>query len=151
VLKLRGTDRRHRGAGEPRPDPSVPPCPDWLDDQAKQAWAQVVPPLAAAGMLSVVDGNALARYVTYWGRWRAAQAFLAKHGAVYPVKDEAGHVKCLVQVPQVAIAAKLGALLARLEQEFGMTPSARTRIRAAPSDGDEAEDDPLQEFMRIAP
>ncbi len=47
---------------------------------------------------------------------------------MYPLKDEAGQTKCFQQWPQVAIAHKLALQLTRLEQEFGMTPSARTRI-----------------------
>jgi P27 family predicted phage terminase small subunit len=75
--------------------------------------------------------------------------FLAKNGSVYPLKDEQGKLKCLVQVPQVAIAHKLGMALSRLEAEFGMTPSARSRIQALPGRDDE-DDDPLREFMHIA-
>ena len=48
---------------------------------------------------------------------------------MYPHKDESGKVKCFQQWPQVAIANKLAIQLTRLEQEFGMTPSARTRIQ----------------------
>jgi len=149
ILKLRGTFRKHRSKNEPRTQAEVPPCPEWLDEQAKNAWGQVTPQLAQMGVLSRIDGNALSRYVTYWSRWKAAEEFLAKHGSVYPIKDEAGKVKCLVQVPQVAIAAKLGTLLGRLEAEFGMTPSSRSRIEALPSDKEDQ--DPLAEFMKIAP
>ena len=53
---------------------------------------------------------------------------MQKHGDIYPVKDESGRTKCLIQLPQVAIANRLAAQLTRLEQKFGMTPSAATRI-----------------------
>lgn len=36
---------------------------------------------------------------------------------------------CVQQWPQVAIANKLAQQLSRLEAEFGMTPSARSRIQ----------------------
>ena len=42
--------------------------------------------------------------------------------------DGNGRIKCMAQFPQVSIAHKLGMLLTRMEAEFGMTPSARTRI-----------------------
>jgi phage terminase small subunit len=38
-------------------------------------------------------------------------------------------------------------LLTRLEQEFGMTPSSRSRIQITVSPPDAA--DPLQEFLRL--
>jgi phage terminase small subunit len=48
---------------------------------------------------------------------------------VYTIKDEQGRVKCVMPFPQVAIANKLVQQLIRLAQEFGMTPSARSRIQ----------------------
>ena len=44
---------------------------------------------------------------------------------------EDGRIRYFQQWPQVAIASKLAQQLTRLEQEFGMTPSARTRIAVA--------------------
>ena len=48
---------------------------------------------------------------------------------MYPLRSDDGKVKCFMQWPQVAIAHKLAQQLTRLEQEFGMTPSARTRVQ----------------------
>ena len=75
-----------------------------------------------------IDGHALARYCQLWARWKKAELFVRKHGDVYLLKDESNRLKRLMQFPQVAIADKLAAQLTRLEQEFGMTPSAPTRI-----------------------
>ena len=61
---------------------------------------------------------------------RGPRANVAGHGAI---KDDRGKLKCLQQVPQVAIANKLAQALTRLEQEFGMTPSARSRINVQPA------------------
>ena len=110
------------------PPEGLPECPDWIDEEAKAAWAHLVPMLQAMGVLTRIDDMALARYCQYWARWKKAEQFIQKHGDSYPLKDEKGRVKCVAQFPQVAIAHKLGALLGRLEQEFGMTPSARSRI-----------------------
>ena len=151
VLKLRGTYRKHRRRGEPHPDQMPPECPDWLDDVAKEAWAQLIPQLQQMGVLTQIDGNALCRYCQFWSRWKKAELFIAKHGEVYPLKDEQGKLKCLVQIPQVAIAHKLGALLTRLEQEFGLTPSSRARLQCSAMYSREDDiDDPFQEFMRPA-
>ena len=131
VLKLRGstlvTKRRKRA--EPKPSVGVPKVPDWLDADARAMWAELIPTLENMGVLARVDGNALARYCRLWSRWRKAEAFLDKHGEMYPLKGEGGQVKYFQQWPQVSIATKLAQQLTRLEQEFGMTPSARTRIQ----------------------
>lgn len=128
-LKLKGTLRKHRSRKEPKPDPTIQECPDFLDDLAKQVWQEIVLQLAEMNVLTRIDANALARYCGYFSRWRMAEAFIEKHGEVYPIKTDDGSVKHIQQVPQVAISHKLGTLLTRLEQEFGMTPSARSRIQ----------------------
>jgi P27 family predicted phage terminase small subunit len=131
ILKLRGSPlaTKRRNLREPKGPPGRPRCPDWLDEDAKAAWRHLIPQLDSMGVLTRIDGNALARYCRLWSRWRKAEAFLDKNGEMYPLKDEAGKVKCFQPFPQVSIANKLAQQLTRLEQEFGMTPSARTRIQ----------------------
>ena len=128
ILKLRGSKRASRAKREVKAASGIPQRPDWLDGEARVAWDHLVPMLEGMGVLSVVDGHALSRYCRLWSRWRKAEDFIDDHGDMYPLKDEAGRTKCFQQWPQVAIAHKLALQLTRLEQEFGMTPSARTRI-----------------------
>ncbi len=77
-----------------------------------------------------------------WVEWRTALAFVRKHGSTYPIKDGNGKVKALGQFPQVAQIHKLSLALSRLEAEFGLTPSARTRINV-PISGEPEEVDPF--------
>jgi len=84
--------------------------------------------LMGMGVLSRIDRNAIVRYCTDWSRWKRLQQFLAKNGECYPIKDGNGNIKSLAPFPQATTANKLSVLLAKFEQEFGMTPSARTRI-----------------------
>ncbi len=134
VLTLRGSTlvTQKRLAREMKAAAGAPRCPDWLDADSKAAWKRLVPQLVGMGVLMRVDQNALARYCRLWSRWRKMEVFIDKHGEAYPLKDEQGKVRCLQQFPQVAIANKLAQQLTRLEQEFGMTPSARTRIQVMP-------------------
>ena len=131
VLKLRGSTlvSKRREAAEVKGPAGTPDRPEWLDDEARLAWDQVVPLLEGMGVLTRVDGNALARYCRLWSRWRKAESFIEEKGEMYPLRDDKGGVKCFMQWPQVAIAAKLAQQLTRLEQEFGMTPSARSRLQ----------------------
>ncbi len=130
-LKLRGstlvTKRRQRS--ETKGPSGIPTCPDWLDGDGKTMWKTLVPLLEGMAVLTRIDGNALARYCRLWSRWRKAESFIDQHGEMYPLKDDSGKVKYMQQWPQVAIANKLAQQLTRLEQEFGMTPSARSRIQ----------------------
>jgi len=140
ILKIRGSWRARRGSKEPTPERTPPRRPKWLDGYARAAWRQVVPLLDAMGVLTSVDGKALARYCTLWGRWRKAEEFLAQHGETHLAKDADGNVLGLRNYPQVRTASVLAEQLLRLEQHFGMTPSARARIAAPaePSNGEEA-------------
>jgi len=130
ILKLHGSKlvNKRREQTEAKGPAGKPSCPTWLDKDAKKAWKQLVPMLEFMGVLTRIDANALARYCETWVRWRHAQEFLKQKGEVYPLKDESGKVKCLMPFPQVAIANSLAQQLLRLEQEFGLTPAARTRI-----------------------
>ena len=92
-------------------------------------WGTIAPQLESIGVLTRIDGNTLSRYCHLWVQWREADRFIRENGHAYPLKDEEGNVKYLQQYPQVAIAHKLCQQLLRLEQEFGMTPAARTRIQ----------------------
>ncbi len=140
VLAMRGSWRSKRNPREPCPEPGRPRCPRWLDKQAKAAWKQLAPQLDRMGVLAKVDGNALARYCQLWARWRSAEEFLRDRGDTHLVKDADGHVKGIRAYPQVRIANQLAEQLLRLEQQFGMTPSARSRIEVPDHAGEDADD-----------
>lgn len=142
VLKLRESSlvTKRREELEVKGPEGIPACPDWLDDDAQAAWEQLVPMLETMGVLTRIDGNALARYCLLWSRWRKAEAFIAEKGDMYPLKNPDGSVRYFQQWPQVSIANRLAQQLTRLEQEFGMTPSARARIQLQPAAEDKKHD-----------
>lgn len=134
LLKLRGSSlaSKRREIAEAHGPPGTPRCPPWLDKNAKAAWRHLVPLLDTMGVLTRIDGQALARYCRLWSRWRKMEAFIEEKGEMYPLRGDDGQVRCFQQWPQVAIANKLSQQLTRLEQEFGMTPSARARLEIVP-------------------
>lgn len=129
---------------EPLPDPSVPRCPSWLDDEAKAKWKQIVPQLKEMGVLTRIDSDALVMLCTAWSRWKDAEEFIEKHGNSYPsyTTDEDGKkvLKNLNQFPEVTIAKNLYQVVNRLHGEFGMTPSSRSSIKVSDSTVDEFEE-----------
>ncbi len=122
---------------EPKPTKALPRCPDWLPANAKSEWKRVARLLRQLGLLTCADADALTVYCQLYSRWRAAEEFLAKHGEVYPLRDDKGQVRYMQAFPQVSIARQLAQLVRCYQQEFGLTPSARSRVRveapAAPS------------------
>jgi len=128
ILKMRGSWRADGRGEEPEPSSEIIRCPAWLSHEAKGVWKQTTELLDEMGILSNTDTNALARYCHMFVRWKEAEKFIEEHGEVYVVRDKLEEIQSIRQYPQVVIAHKLALALLRLEQEFGLTPSARVGL-----------------------
>ncbi|AKO97001.1 phage terminase, small subunit, putative, P27 family [Marinovum algicola DG 898] len=144
-----GTVRPHRlNSDEPRPELVTPDAPDHLAPQGRAEWDRIVQELASLGLLTRLDRGALAAYCQAWGRWRTAEQALSRMAsrdattAGLMIRTKSGN---LIQNPLVGTANKAMADMIRYAAEFGMTPSARTRIRAETATIDPA--DPAAEFL----
>lgn len=115
--------KRPLNRAEPKPRPVAPKCPAWLLLEAKREWRRVAPELERLGLLTVVDGTALAGYCQAYARWREAEAALSEHGLTFAT--DKGYV-CVR--PEVAIAQRSLQLVKGFCAEFGLTPSSRGRM-----------------------
>lgn len=150
ALRLLEGDVSHRPSNslEPKPALVMPRCPQWLSPEAKKGWRRLAPQLHRLRVLTEVDGDALAAYCQTYSRWKDAEQFIAKHGAVYPLRDDSGRIKCMQQVPQVSIARTLLLVLRAYQQEFGLTPASRSRVSMVASDRS-ADPDSIGERLRL--
>ena len=128
---------------EPKPRSRNPSPPAHLNEDAAKEWARIADELTAIGILSGLDRAALAAYCQAYGRWAQAERALAKvinqaDGLI--IKTVSGN---MIQNPLVGVANKAMADMVRYASEFGMTPSARSRISASDDDGF----DPADEFL----
>ena len=135
-----GTDRAdRRNDAEPKPKRALPKPPVHLSLDAQEEWERVCKSLHNLGVMTDLDRAALAAYCQAYGRWVQAERALAKMAERDPVtsglmiKTQQGNA---IQNPLVGSANKAMADMVRYAAEFGMTPSARSRIRA---DGNETE------------
>lgn len=139
VLALRGstltTERRREEIAGPAGEPVMPVE---LDEIARLAWADLVPILRDMGVLSRADGRTLARYCTAWSRWCAAKRLVEADGLL-----EIGTSRTRVS-PAVDVLERAGKELTQLECEFGLTPSARTRLKTSPV----IHDDNIARYLR---
>ena len=127
---------------EPQPEKKAPRCPSWLEPEAKKEWKRMAKTLEAIGVLTEIDMAAFAGYCQAYARWKEAEEFLSKHGTIF--KTPSGYIQ---QVPQVSIARNYLQTMKDFCSEFGLTPAARTRIRA---DVVETEtDDPMEKLLRV--
>lgn len=66
---------------------------------------------------------AFAGYCEAYSRWKEAEDFISKHGTI--VKTPSGYWQ---QVPQVFIAQTYFKIMIKFCEQFGLTPSSRSRI-----------------------
>ena len=130
IKLLRGNPgKRPLNKREPKPKEGIPHCPAWLCDEARKHWKLTAAILKDMGLLTTADGDALANYCDTWAEWREMREWIKKHGSVMPIRGKDGEIKYIQQAPQVNIARHHLLVLGRYQLEFGLTPSARTRIQ----------------------
>lgn len=132
ILRIRGSWRGKEGPSDVKAPPGAPDKPEWLKERQSEVWDKLIPLLAAMGILSKVDCNALARYCQFIVRWIECEEWIDKYGTTYPQKSKDGTVLGMAEFPQVKRSQSLSLALSKLEAEFGMTPSARARLTAPP-------------------
>lgn len=130
---LRGNPgKRPFNKREPKPEPKIPTCPDWLSKEAKIVWRETVALLKEMRVLVLADRHALTIYCETYVQWKEAVQFLHENGQICATRDKKGALKYMQPWPQVSIARKCVQILRAYQQEFGMTPSSRTRIHEIP-------------------
>lgn len=134
--------KRPLNTDEPKPKKKAPKCPSWLEPEAKKEWRSMSKTLEQIGVLTQVDGAAFAGYCQAYARWKEAEEFLTKNGTIF--KTPSGYIQ---QVPQVSISQTYLKIMKNFCSEFGLTPSARTRIKADTETG--KSDDPMEDILRM--
>ena len=120
---------------EPKPQKKAPRCPPWLEDEAKREWKRMAKVLEQMGLLTEMDMAAFAGYCQAYARWKEAEEFLTQHGSM--VRTPNGYLQ---QVPQVSIAQTNMKIMLKFCEQFGLTPSARSRIVGSEGAADPADD-----------
>jgi P27 family predicted phage terminase small subunit len=95
---------------------------------AKKLYKELSAKLEPIGLLTEVDGQALAGYCQAYARWKEAEEFLAKAKTTV-TKTKSGY---LMPLPQVAIAQKSLELMAKLGAKFGLSPADRVGLGVKP-------------------
>lgn len=133
-LMLGNPGQRTINDDEPTPTRKRPKCPTWLRIEAKHKWRRMVEMLDSCGVLTEIDGDAVARYCQTWARWREAEEFLeGTNCGVYTV-TRPDKTRIVRRYPQVGIVTQCMAELSALEAKFGMSPADRVKVRKEPGD-----------------
>ena len=110
---------------EPRPAIIAPKCPNHLSPYAKREWKRITPLLLTLGLLSQLDMASIASYCQVYDRWRKAELKVRRHGELIVINS----MGYLQQNPWLNIANKSLEQMKVFYAEFGLTPSARTKLR----------------------
>ncbi|MEM7131188.1 MAG: phage terminase small subunit P27 family [Chloroflexota bacterium] len=152
VTKLHGNpSKRKLNDAEPKPKVKIPSAPKILQGEARKEWRRISKELHALGLLTDIDRAALTMYCQAWGRWMQAEEALAetfenddgeirlKNPLVATTDRGYEHTSAWLQVSTQAYKQ-----MKQLLTEFGMTPSARSRIRVEMP----KEEDDYEQFRR---
>lgn len=129
--------------------------PESLDEIAQQEWRAIAPRLEAMGVLSTIDGKALAGYCDCYSRWVQARQIVARLGLVIaePIVDSEGK-KIGARVkknPAVSIVEKAAQGMKAFLVEFGMTPASRSRLAVVNDNGKNKPIDPAEKYFASNP
>ena len=114
---------------EPQPGPGRPEMPPGLSRIARQEWKQIVPRLEQMGVLTTVDGKALAAYCSTYAQWMQAEKNIAKYGLVTAIVDPDGTGLVVLKAnPAVKIKSESLRLMRAFLSDFGLTPASRARL-----------------------
>jgi P27 family predicted phage terminase small subunit len=144
LKKAQGTYRKSRAPkNEIQPPPGDPGCPPYLDEIGRGEWNRIVPELEKLGVLSVVDRATLEGYCSNYSLARQYQKIAEDKPIVStPVYTKGGELEHIEKPnPAASEARKHWALVKQFAAEFGLTPSARTRVGKPAGDGRGAADD----------
>ena len=157
LKKIQGNaGKRKVNRREPKPTPGTPEVPTHLllDPVAIAKWKQLVPILNRMGVLTTADGDGLAAYCSLFSQWVRCEAAIKKLGLLTVEVDEKSGVSKIKQNPAVRIKADTIRLMRQFENEFGLTPAARSNLSMGQGrdlEPDVKAQDALQHFLDRKP
>lgn len=139
--------RRPLNRKEPKPKASAPTgknaAPKHLSEKARQVWTRVQVELSRSGILTDVDHPALEMLCEAFADYfRAGDELRAFGSHYYETVNQAGGVMHRAH-PAVAVMRDADRRIKGWLAEFGMTPSARSRVERV----GEEEEDPADRFL----
>jgi P27 family predicted phage terminase small subunit len=136
---LRGNPgKRPLPKAEPQPDRAMPEPPAHLGEIALQEWHALAPELHRIGVLTRVDGTALAAHCAAYELWVIARRHVESEGHVHAMENGRQ-----LMSPWVQIGKDAASMMHKFLTEFGLTPASRSRIVAHGIKADDA----LEQFL----
>ena len=108
----------------------LPDAPDLLSTIGAEEWYKVTSQLYNLNMLHNVDLNLILAYCNEMALYIETEMMLREKGRIQVFKNSDGTIKHAQAVPYQKIAKDALNTALKLATQFGLTPSARTKISA---------------------
>lgn len=128
---------------EPTPQSGFPPRPPHLSEEASKAWDEFAPVLHGLGLLTAADGAALEQLCEIYVDVVTLRADVTQNGRIQIVTTKSGDAMIRAR-PEVAMLDAAQRQLRIWLESFGLTPSARSRLKAGTPD----QPDIFEELLR---
>lgn len=120
--------KRPLNSAEPKPGVMIDKNPpDYLDELAAEKWRELVPELENIGVLTSADRVALEALCNAYSLYVQACQMVQKKGLITKGLNDIPY-----QNPYLKIVDNQSKIMKGYLQEFGLTPSARTRVKVNP-------------------
>lgn len=116
---------------EPKPLRCIASAPEWVSPEAAAYWDKIEPMLYRIGVLTEADELMLGILCQSYANLLRAREMLEKHGPV--IKTPNGSIQIS---PFKSLERQAFADIIKVCQEFGMSPSSRSRLTATPPSDD---------------
>ena len=136
------TDPRRLNPFEASAAPGLPECPPELSDAARAVWHRMGTKLVESGLITGLDEVAFAGLCQSYADWLACTKTTNEQGLIVRVNGQA------IPHPSLSLGMKLFKVAHQMAQEFGLSPSARTRVSVTTPP---KEEDPMADFLKGAP
>lgn len=124
----------HLNMHEPEPRDALPLCPEDVTETVRDIWDDTVRELQAMHLAHAADRDALRCYCEAVATHRRASQLLAQSGILIR-----GQRNNMVRNPLLQVQRDAAAAVRGFAQEFGLTPSSRSRIENKRDDEDNTE------------
>jgi len=141
ALRLLHGDKKNRfNPEEPIPRDTLPVAPESMDPEVAAIWNHTIRELIAMKTVTAADRDTLICYCEAVVNHRRASEMIHETDVI--IKGDHGGP---VRNPALSVQRDSATLIRQFAQEFGLTPSGRTRISAmeAGGRGAEADDNPF--------
>jgi P27 family predicted phage terminase small subunit len=120
--------RRPLNENEPTPERGRPEAPEHLTGEARAEWDRVCDQLDGMGLLTTADRQVIALLCQSWAVYVEALKQVTEYGLIVKGPGGAPQQNNYLGIANTAFQQVKGCLV-----ELGLTPSARSRVHAAPA------------------